>query len=156
MHFQFSGGVLNNLDEGVFQALDGGQNQSLPAFGNGRSTINNQGVFRKSGTMMTELYVPSGSTGGLTLNNSGTVAVVGGRLDVGYVGPDYPVSITGTSSGGFDIAAGAVLVLDPTAAAPYVFASGTHITGPGRSNSRAVPPWPAPPRRNDYALWRDE
>jgi hypothetical protein len=102
-------GTWNN-DAGATTVLQGG----VAASGAGpQAAFNNAGLLLKSGAGTATVGVP--------FNNSGTVDVQAGTLVLG----------TGSSSGDFNVEAGASLVISNTGAPAYAFLDGAAVTGAG-------------------------
>jgi hypothetical protein len=110
-----SGGELNNLSGSTFDVQN---DSSFANAGGGAVTINNAGTFRKSaGSGVTTCGQP-------IFNNSGTVEVDSGTLQL---------ATSGTSSGTWDIAAGAVL--DFAGGGPHTLNGAVTGAGTFRSSS---------------------
>ncbi len=109
---------LNNLAGAVFDIRADGVSMSVGG-GGGQATFNNLGTLVKS-TGSGNVTIGGGQ--GWTLYNDGLVQVLTGTLTVG---DDLRV---GTSTGEFQVAAGATLYFWR---GNYTFASGSIITGPG-------------------------
>lgn len=109
-------GTVNMSSDAIFNnnGLFVAQNDALLDLQSGSlTTFNNNGTFRKSGSSGT-------TTVDVKLNSSGTVEVQSGTLLLTRTG--------GSSSGSFDLAAGAVA---EWRASSYTFDSGTSFTGTG-------------------------
>lgn len=110
----------NSLTNVAGATLNLNTSNSIPVSYSGGAT----GVFNNAGTLnqlapgVHEINL--GSSG--QFNNSGLVSVQAGTLQVGT---------PGTSTGTFDLASGATLATSRNWATPYVFASGSSITGSG-------------------------
>ncbi|HET9493032.1 MAG TPA: S-layer homology domain-containing protein [Chloroflexia bacterium] len=103
-------GVFNN-HAGASFAVSNSTGQTLDVGGGG--AFNNSGTFTRQGSGLTRFSFES------PFNNSGTVDVQGGRLSVG----------PGSSTGAYDIAAGATLNM---AGGNHTFAASSSISGAGQ------------------------
>ncbi|MEZ5385318.1 MAG: PEP-CTERM sorting domain-containing protein [Prosthecobacter sp.] len=109
-----TGSTLNNRNDSVINTT---ANNSLFSNFNGTAvTFNNEGTFNQNGTGTTTL---GGSANAFVFNNTGAVNVNSGTLDV--------QSTSGTHTGTFEVASGAVLNYTGTA----TLGSGTSFNGAG-------------------------
>ena len=115
-----SGTILNG--PGTFNNMSNGQltlEANTTFLNAGPGTLNN------AGTMVVSAGTGTATIDATTFNNTGSVTVVSGAL---------AILSSGTSSGSFDVAAGALFQFsgDITTNAPYVLAPGAVLSGAGQ------------------------